>query len=351
MGRITSGLLAFFAFGIVAPGVAGEPVELPVAGLLEAQLSLESNNGESDVLHSGRIPKPYDGTEIGAGIHLGSEIFWAKWRAAVRTMATNQHFHGRDTKSVSLGLPLSSWVVSSPFGMRADPFSSSSIANIGPAFAATRLPRAQRTGIDRVNVPTVRGIALGLSAKGTGPPASRTSRMVFMHEGVDFVAPFGAPVLAAGAGTVKGAAPNGGYGNWILIEHDGTELSTVYGHLASFAHGITPGTRVARGEVIGFVGNTGRTTGPHLHFELRVAGKPVNPMTHEAIKPEQFSPSDLAGLGLKTARSLMKQQAEKVRIDSQHRRSSEPEHAPYASESASRRSGAGIERPAATDAH
>jgi murein DD-endopeptidase MepM/ murein hydrolase activator NlpD len=86
-----------------------------------------------------------------------------------------------------------------------------------------------------------------------------------MHAGVDLMAPPGTPIEAACDGVVVGAQPNGRYGNWIEIDHS-DHLATVYGHLTAYADGIRPGAPVVKGEVIGFTGNTGRTTGPHLHF-------------------------------------------------------------------------------------
>ncbi|MBM3623463.1 MAG: M23 family peptidase [Alphaproteobacteria bacterium] len=113
-----------------------------------------------------------------------------------------------------------------------------------------------------------------------------------MHTGTDFAAPFGTPVIAAGSGVVKQAGVNGGYGNWVLIAHD-TRISTGYAHLARFAPGIRPGARVRQGQVIGFVGSTGISTGPHLHYELHVNGRPVNPITHRAAVRGALAGKDL----------------------------------------------------------
>jgi murein DD-endopeptidase MepM/ murein hydrolase activator NlpD len=99
-----------------------------------------------------------------------------------------------------------------------------------------------------------------------------------LHAGIDFAAPTGTPILAAGAGTVAQAGYNGGYGRWVLIRH-GNGLSTGYAHLHGIARGIRPGARVRQGQVIGFVGSSGLSTGPHLHFELHRNGKPVNPLS------------------------------------------------------------------------
>jgi hypothetical protein len=236
--------------------------------------------------------------------------------------------NGQSTAPPAIRLPVEHVVVSSAFGMRADPMDqpSACTATIGSGAAGSRamasrsvphLPPALKsgkagtadpisgasqlvvsTGLSEFNKATPLGVSLGLSPNGTARTApsagtAPSARPLVMHEGVDLAAPPGTPVFAAGDGTVKGAAPNGGYGNWILIEHEGGKLSTVYGHLAAFAPGIEPGSRVMQGELIGFVGNTGRSTGPHLHFELLSNGKPVNPMNQPAAKRAQLSGLDL----------------------------------------------------------
>jgi murein DD-endopeptidase MepM/ murein hydrolase activator NlpD len=97
------------------------------------------------------------------------------------------------------------------------------------------------------------------------------------HTGVDFAAPKGTRVLASADGTVVSAGWRGGYGNAIEIRHGGS-VTTLYGHLSRFAPGIKAGTRVHQGEPIGFVGMTGFATGPHLHYEYRVAGVFQDPL-------------------------------------------------------------------------
>lgn len=99
-----------------------------------------------------------------------------------------------------------------------------------------------------------------------------------MHKGVDFGAPIGTPIYAAGSGVIEEADYNGGYGRFVMIRHNG-EVETAYGHMSRFASGIRPGARVNQGDVIGYVGTTGRSTGPHLHFEVRVNRQQVNPMS------------------------------------------------------------------------
>lgn len=97
-----------------------------------------------------------------------------------------------------------------------------------------------------------------------------------MHKGVDFGVPIGTPVMAAGAGIVKQEGRLGGYGNFILIDHQ-NGYSTAYGHLSRFAPGIRVGSRVRQGQMIAASGNSGMSTGPHLHYEIRMRDSQVNP--------------------------------------------------------------------------
>jgi len=99
-----------------------------------------------------------------------------------------------------------------------------------------------------------------------------------MHKGVDFAAPKGTPVFAAGNGVVRSAGRYSNYGNYIEIRHD-PEFHTAYGHLSRFAAGVRAGTRVSQGQVIGYVGATGMATGPHLHYEVIRNSKKVNPLS------------------------------------------------------------------------
>jgi murein DD-endopeptidase MepM/ murein hydrolase activator NlpD len=100
-----------------------------------------------------------------------------------------------------------------------------------------------------------------------------------MHTGIDWAAPLGTPIFAAGNGIVETVGWEGGYGKYIRIRHvNGYE--TAYAHLTAYAKGITEGARVRQGQIIGYVGSTGLSTGPHLHYEIMVNGRFVNPMTH-----------------------------------------------------------------------
>ncbi len=96
-----------------------------------------------------------------------------------------------------------------------------------------------------------------------------------MHRGTDFAAPMGTPIMASGDGVVKKAGWCGGGGNCVKIKHNST-YQTIYAHMSKFARGIKPGVRVKQGQTIGYVGSTGKSTGPHLHYEVIVNGKKVN---------------------------------------------------------------------------
>ena len=99
-----------------------------------------------------------------------------------------------------------------------------------------------------------------------------------MHRGTDFSAPMGTPIMASGSGIIKKAGWCGGGGNCIVIKHNST-YQTIYAHMSKFAKGIRNGVRVKQGQTIGYVGSTGKSTGPHLHYEVLINGKRVNSQT------------------------------------------------------------------------
>ena len=272
-----------------------------------------------------------EGEPIGAG-----RVLWAELRTAAKgTIAIHRYrtrdrverfwlANGQAASPPAIRLPVETVSISSGFGLRADPFgkptppptAGKSGAMGGPLRTPPALPPGLKPGTITGQAPL--SSYAGASAYGrpsaglssySGPstgslqPAPRAPRALFMHEGIDLVAPTGTPVHAAADGVVIGAAPNGRYGNWIRIDHAG-RLATVYGHLSAFAPGIAPGTEVARGELIGFVGNTGRSTAPHLHFELLVGGKPVNPIAHPEAKRTQMRSPELERFRKQVARSL-----------------------------------------------
>lgn len=101
-----------------------------------------------------------------------------------------------------------------------------------------------------------------------------------MHKGIDFAAPTGTPIMAAGDGVVEFAGRHGGYGNYVRIRHNST-YKTAYAHLSRYGKGIRRGRRVTQGQIIGYVGSTGMSTGPHLHYEVLRNGRQTNPLTLE----------------------------------------------------------------------
>jgi len=111
------------------------------------------------------------------------------------------------------------------------------------------------------------------------------------HAGIDIDAPYGTPVRATADGEVTGESMGSGYGIQIVLDH-GHDLLTVYGHLSAMA--VVPGQHVTRGQVIGYVGQSGRATGPHLHYEVRVHRVPVNPHKYLRTTYEQIAFSDPA---------------------------------------------------------
>jgi len=101
--------------------------------------------------------------------------------------------------------------------------------------------------------------------------------IVRMHTGVDWATAYGTPIFAAGNGVIEKAGPAGGYGKYVRIKHN-NGYETAYGHMSAFAKGMEVGKRVRQGQVIGFVGSTGESTGPHVHYEILVNGRFVDPM-------------------------------------------------------------------------
>jgi murein DD-endopeptidase MepM/ murein hydrolase activator NlpD len=304
-----------------------------------------------------------DNRPIGVGRVLAVELRTAKkgtvaisrFRPFDRPLGGTERFfvtNGREAGGPPVRLPLDAVTITSGFGLRSDPLDQpqraapvvvaaadaeppaappprkvedlKEIARAYAGFGGAQAGRASDVGgrnpeLDRIMAERrVRAReeeearkAADERAAAAPPPAEpaspRKPSLLFMHEGVDLLANPGTPVRAAADGMVFGAGPNRGYGNWIRLDHaDG--LSTVYAHMHRIAPGIEPGAIVARGDVIGFVGNTGRSTGAHLHFEVWSAGRPVDPQA--AIRPRQLSAFDLA----RFRRQLAVEKAEREHI-------------------------------------
>lgn len=137
-------------------------------------------------------------------------------------------------------------------------------------------------------LPVIKPVQGGLIS-GYGMRSHPIYKMRRMHEGVDFKADRGEPVYATGDATVRAADRQSGYGNLVRLDH-GDGIESAYAHLSKFAEGIRPGKKVKRGDLIGYAGNTGLSEGPHLHYEIRVDGRPINPLDYLAIdvNPEEY---------------------------------------------------------------
>ncbi len=131
-------------------------------------------------------------------------------------------------------------------------------------------------------------IAAGEQRSGFGRRLHPILRYARMHTGVDWAAPIGTPIVAAGNGTVIKAARESGYGNRVEIQHANGYITT-YNHLSGFARGINEGIRVRQGQVIGFLGMTGLATGPHLHYEVIVNGNFVDPLRIKLARTRELN--------------------------------------------------------------
>lgn len=290
--------------GIVAGSLAESTAAagIPPAVMLDALRALDGAIGprapqDGDAFFV-RWEQAYsiEGHPIGVG-----RVLWAELRMADGGTVSVHRFRPREggeqfflatgeaATPPAIALPLNELNVSSPFGKRPDPIARS---------------------------PAVRPAArAAMGGPAPNPRAARHASRFFagfaprilMHEGVDFAVPHGTPVYAASEGVVIGARPNGGYGNWIRVDH-GDGVATVYGHLSRFAPRIKPGVRVARGELVGFSGSTGRSTGPHLHFEVIDDGTPVDPLIHAAVA--QLGGADLERFDRQVAAAERKRESE-----------------------------------------
>jgi murein DD-endopeptidase MepM/ murein hydrolase activator NlpD len=336
---------------------------VPPAAMLEALEALGTGIDLTRDVHDGdRFYVRYERAFTARGTPIGTgRVLWAELRTAAKGTVAIHRFRpmkatadsfwlstGQAATPAAIRLPLDAIAVSSGFGMRADPFDQPIRGQMfrnpgvplggghglapagklsepkGPLRGGKGGPPPQPSPLlKQVNVPTALGLQMGLA----GPNAALKGfshgshgAVMAMHEGVDLAADIGTPIHAAGDGIVKGAQPNGGYGNWIEIEHDDAmvaplngkpaKISTIYGHLSAFAPGIAPGVRVKQGDVIGFVGSTGRSTGPHLHFEILQNGHPTNPMISPTLRPEQLKGGDLERFKKAVAKDLDQRRAE-----------------------------------------
>ena len=159
--------------------------------------------------------------------------------------------------------------------------------SIDPRFQRLGLSLARMDALERsvAALPQVLPASLEYISSGFGYRADPFTGAGAFHPGLDFRGPIGAPIYAAAPGRVSFVGQRSGYGNCVEIDH-GNGLQTRYAHMSGFRTQV--GRQVSPGEVIGLIGSTGRSTGPHLHFEVRIADRPVNPRPFLEAKPDVF---------------------------------------------------------------
>ena len=364
-GRDRPRILAFCAAGSFRRPLYASLVEagLPpsvreeVIEAFGATLNLVLDVAEGDGFHvryeQAMSGAPGEWRAVGPGRLLWAEVqSRAKGTIAIhrfRSNDGNERFWtatGKAAVPPVMRLPLVSVQVSSGFGMRPDPFDRPTSKFLGmggpqhpdhamataaaePSEAVKEEPKTEAKPKRRrlsplsfsgfgasssdfangerarepvVEMPVVRREQPKPQARPEDKPAELPRRL-FMHAGVDLVAPTGTPIFAAGDGTVVGAGPNGPYGNWIRIDHPG-RVTTIYGHLSAFGPDIKPGAEVKEGQLIGLVGNTGRSTGSHLHFEVWRNGQSVDPMASPELKLPVLNWAELQRLKQQVGKSL-----------------------------------------------
>lgn len=179
----------------------------------------------------------------------------------------------------------------------AAPAAGASIASLA-SWSMTTARSAERT----TGIPSMRPVESFRYTSAFGIRSDPFVHSVSMHPGVDLAAPSGTEVHATADGVVLRAAPVGGYGNLVEIGH-GADIVTRYGHLSRIL--VHAGERVRRGDVVALVGSTGRSTGSHLHYEVRVAGRPIDPLPYMAAGDDRLAlnqavgpvPADAIGFG------------------------------------------------------
>ncbi|MEO5374508.1 MAG: M23 family metallopeptidase [Alphaproteobacteria bacterium] len=162
------------------------------------------------------------------------------------------------------------------------------------ALGASEVAYVDETGRGMARVSLDAPIETGEVSSGWGWRVHPVLKVKRFHRGVDFRAPRGTPALAAADGVVEDIGRRGNYGLYLRIRH-GSTLSTAYAHLDGFARGLSKGSKIRKGQTVGYVGTTGLATGPHLYYEVMVSDRHVNPLETDGVAvPVQLSDRDLA---------------------------------------------------------
>lgn len=253
------------------------------------------------VQESNLNPEAYNRKENAQGI--------AQWR--LDRIQRFEQMHGKSIRSASLREQLEyvNWELNNTEKAAGDQLRKTTTTAQAASVVDRLYERSAGTELDRrVNnanqlltsfnkpPPTVANAPIRISSQFGLRNHPLTGRRGVMHTGVDIAAPSGSPIYAVSDGTVTFVGSQNGYGNTIMIDH-GNGTVSLYGHQSAFADGIVVGSKVSKGQLIGYVGSTGTSTGPHLHFELRQNGKAINPGDDMAMSAlvkviSSLSPSD-----------------------------------------------------------
>ncbi len=236
--------------------------------------------GETVETFSGAMPRLYDAVYQTA---LEQEVPPALIEQLVRIFAYDVDFQARispgDTLEIFHSLPDADPDASEPEVL----FAALTVNGVSKRFYRFRTPDDgvvdyyDQEGKSAKKFLMRKPMTTGVLRSGFGMRRHPILKYSRMHTGVDFAAPRGTPILASGNGVIEKIGRDSGYGNMIIVRHT-NGYETLYAHQSSFAKGLVVGSRVRQGQVIGYVGSTGLSTGPHLHFEIRVNEKPVDPL-------------------------------------------------------------------------
>lgn len=230
--RVAEGRIDSSLFGATDKAGIPDAITMQMADILASKIDFMKDLRKGDAFRIIYEAHSHDGRESGAGRILALEFnnrdkaYEAVWFQPEDGTGSYYDFDGRSLKGAFLRTALKFSRISSTFGMRKHP----------------------------------------IHGRWTG------------HKGVDYAAPSGTPIHATADGTVEFVGTQRGYGNTVILKHHGKH-TTLYAHQSRFAKGLKKGMKVAQGDLIGYVGSTGWATGPHLHYEFRVAGKPVDPLS------------------------------------------------------------------------
>ena len=287
-----------------APGIGDEPVELEFDG---------------DALRERSVPEEITTRTVVLSGTVGKSLFASARKAGLGSAQLNQLTDEMFKYDIDFDSDLDE---NDRFSVVVDQtWKNGQLANTGPVLAATFTMDGQlksafrhlRNGKAEYFTPDGRSlkrafirmpIPYARLSSGFGGRRHPVLGRMRMHKGVDYAAGTGTPIQAAGDARVEFVGRKGGYGNAVILNH-GAGKTTLYAHMSRFAK-IRPGQRVAQGTTIGYVGSTGMSTGPHLHYEFRVNGVHVNPLKMTLPPPEPLNGAALTAFRSETRRALDK---------------------------------------------